>query len=360
MTAGHIWHDGHTVQFFTQLLDNGKLPLTHLFATHLWLSDLSASVSLLVEVGAIAMVFSRRSRLILIPGLVMMHTGIKFSMGPDYSANVICLMLLVNWGALFRTVGSSVKNWPRRIKVGRSQLLSRKNQASLQISDSAIHRKPSVLSAVVGGSVVGVLMVVIALQQIFWWPFTNVYMYSSYFSVPQDIRADYPRGDYYQADAVQAIAQSYLSTTTNIEATEYFSFRIALRLVGDNEDPLYLYDNLGVHDWKQWILTLARPALVADLAAKPAGRIEFDPTDSDYPAQQFLSDYAPVLQKYVPPETWQKYQRVEIVYPLMQVATQVSTSPPLPDSVLSKYKRKELADLSNVRLVPIASVAIGS
>jgi len=360
LTAGHIWHDGHTVNFFTQLLNNGRLPLTHLFAEHLWLSDLSASISLLVEVGAIAMIFSRRSRYLLIPGLVMMHVGIKFSMGPDYSTNVICLMLLVNWGSLFRTVGRKVQDWRGRVEVRRSQFPSRKDRTLAPTGDAAIYRKSSVISAVVGGSVVAGLMVAIAFQQIFWWPFTNVYMYSSYFSVPHDIRADYPREDYYQADRVQAIAQSYLTTTTNIEATEYFSFRVALRLVGDNEEPLYLYDNLGVYDWKQWILTLVRPALVADFAAKPAGRIEFDPADSDYPAQQFLSDYAAVLQKSVPPETWQKYQRVEIVYPLMEVATQVSTSPPLPDAVLSKYKRKELVDLSNVRLVPIASVEIDS
>lgn len=345
LTAGHGWHDGHTIHYFTTLRSGSPLLLTHLFSKNLWISDLSSSFSLFFEVGAITMIFSKRSRYLIIPGLIFMHLGIKYSMRPDYTANVICLMLLVNWG-------SFASRLPH----------IRRSPSHLKQSVSHLYRSTKAAIGIAGGTGLVLLMLAIAKWQIFWWPLTNVYMYSSYFSGSKDIRADYPRAAYYQPNTAQTIASQYFTAKPNIEATEYFAFRVSLRLAGENEAPLYLYDSLGVSSWKQFVLTLVRPVLIEDFATKPPSKIEFDPTDPDYPAQRFLSAYMPVLRKYVSPEVWQKYQRVELVYPLDNTASEsvisVSTRSALPQEVLSKYKRLELADLSSVALVPIASVPL--
>ena len=359
VTPDLAWHDGHTVHYFAQLRDSHPLLLTHLFANNLWLCHISSGISLILEVGAIATLLLRQARYIIVPGLVLMHLAIAYTLGPAYWTNIICLMLLINWGATIRTL----KAWIGRAlpKVQFEPFLPRCNQPAYPKQKiSKLYQYPGAVPGVVGGTFLILLMLTVAGGQIFWWPLTNVYMYSSYFSTSLDIRANYPRIDYYKPETAQTIARNFLDSNPNIEATEYFAFLIALRLSGENEEPMYLYNRLGVRSWKQWVLTVARPVLIKDLAAKPLGNIEFDSQHQEYPAQQFLLDYASILPKYIPKEIWQKYQRVELVYPLIaqSASSQLKAEKTLPAEVWQKYQALELVNMPNLRLVPIASVLL--
>lgn len=94
-TAGLAWTNGHLIQYFAEIYH--EPPLGLILADSFWLSRLSAMISLLFEVGAIAALFSRQARLILVLGWIGMHIGIRFSLGPRYVQNIICLTLLIDW-----------------------------------------------------------------------------------------------------------------------------------------------------------------------------------------------------------------------------------------------------------------------
>ena len=72
---------------------------------------------------------------------------------------------------------------------------------------------------------------------------------------------------------------------------------------------------------------MARPVLIEDLAAKPRGRIEFDPRDPDYPAQRLLLQYLPILRKHLDRKILKRYDRVELTYPLKRGPVAIASVP---------------------------------
>jgi predicted DCC family thiol-disulfide oxidoreductase YuxK len=81
-------------------------PLTswgQFFARSHWLSSTLAAVSLLLEVGFVFALFSRRARLVLVPGVMAMQTGIALLMGPNFYQMIMCQSVWVPWD---RVVGS--------------------------------------------------------------------------------------------------------------------------------------------------------------------------------------------------------------------------------------------------------------
>ena len=367
-TAGIAWANGHLIQYFAECYS--KSFLGDLLANNLWLSAISAIISFSLELGAIFALFSRQARFILVLGWLSLHLGIMYSLGPRYIQNIICLTLLIDWKETINTV----RRW---LIAAKKKLLSPKLSLPLTVRKK-LHQpiegaKASVknttnntTSAVIGGTCVIFLMASVALGQIFWWPLTTVYMYSSNYSNFQDIRADYPRIDYYNPAKVQTIARDFLNSNPSIEATQYLAFRICLRLVGENDHPLYLFDatesySVGVPKWKQFILTIIRPISIADFASKPPQQFQFNPDHPEYPAQKFLSDYVPILRNHVSTEIWQQYNRVELVYPIINSESYaIADRSPIPEEIWQHYKEMgdELLPIPEARFIPIASVSI--
>ena len=365
-TAGLAWANGHLIQYFAECYS--KSFLGDLLAHNLWLSTISAIISLSLEVGAILALFSRQARLILVLGWLSLHLGIMYSLGPRYIQNMICLTLLIDW----KTTINTIRRWLIAIK---KKLLSPKLSLPLtarkKLTKPVYQPKPFVkgtTSALIGGTCIILLMASVAIGQIFWWPFTTVYMYSSNYSNSQDIRADYPKMDYYNPAKVQKIAQEFLASSVSIEATQYLAFRVCLRLVSDrnNHQPLYLFDatetySTGTPKWKQFVLTILRPVIIKDLASKPSNYIEFNPNTPEYPAQKFLLDYVPILRNHVSPEIWQKYNRLELVYPIVNAERyDIADKNPIPEEIWQHYKEggDELISIPEARFIPIASVLI--
>jgi hypothetical protein len=360
--AGLAWTNGHLIQYFAEMYN--EPPLGSILANSLFLSQLSAVISLLFELGAIAALFSRQARLILVLGWIGMHIGIRFSLGPRYIQNIICLTLLIDW----RRAAIAVKQW---LVTAKKKLLSSKLQPprAKKPTQKPLHRSKAkiigTIPGIVGGTCLIVLMASVALGQIFWWPLTTVYMYSSNYSNLGDIRADYPRKDYYNPAKLQKIAREFRSPSA-IEATQYLVFRVCLRLTGRGNKPLYLFDatesySTGVPKWKQFILTVARPVIIEDLASKPLQKIAFDPNHPEYPAQKFLLDYAPILRNHVAPNIWQKYDRIELVYPVIDAEQYaIADKEPIPEQIWQHYKESgdEIIPIPEARFVPIASVSL--
>ena len=306
-TTGLGWADGHLIQYFAETRRN-VYPLAAPLADNLWLCQLLAIGSLVLEAGAPIALVSRRLRFAFVCGWIMMHLGIRYVMGPGYWPNIVVLCLLVEWQAL----ATIVKNWFRLVANASAKGM---DVATSSRSLGQVSTRGRFVASFLGSLVILVLLIP-SVGQVTWWPFTSVYMYSPYFSVPAEVRAGYPRGDYDDMRTAQAIARTFVDTRPNKEATEYMCYRGGLRLVRDGAEPLYLFDSLGVADWKQWALTIGGPVVIADLADKPQGQPAFDPRQSNYPAQEFLKGYVEVLRDHLPDYLIQQYDRVELVYVL--------------------------------------------
>ncbi len=341
--SGLAWADGQTVQYFSQLR-SGQYPLADYFVDYLWLAKIGSVVTLFLEVGAPLALFSRGFRHLWLLGLLGMHMAIRYGMGPAYWPNVVCLLLVVDWNWLKQTLLA----W-----------YSKTRRAGAP-NEVAAHSKSTILAGRLLGSTALVIAFGTAVFGIFWWPLTNVYMYCSYFSIEQDIRAGHPRLDYFRAPEVQSIARQIHEAKPPREVAEYLCFQAAVRLTNNETEPLYLFDSVGTASWKQWVLTVAAPVIVEDLATKPVGRIEHDPSATKYAAQQFLEYYADVLRNQVPEEFLREYQSIEIVYPLECDPNEDDCLPTelMPYAVREEYAKREKNLPPHLRMVPLARVAI--
>ncbi|MEM1445489.1 MAG: HTTM domain-containing protein [Planctomycetota bacterium] len=313
-TSGLAWADGHTVHYFA--VTRGDLyPLSAWLAENFWLCVPLAIGSLALEVGAPLALLSRRFAPWFLLGWAMMHAGIRLSMGPAYYANVLVLLVLVDWAMVARMAArpwvpmrSALRRWAERLEAARSGF------------GSVGAWRRGLASGLSG--VLGAVLLAVALVGISWWPLTDVYMYSGYFSESKDVRAGYPRSAYDDAASVRGIAREFAEGRPNIEATEYFRYRVAVRLVAEDVKPSYLFDDLGVPAWKQWVLTITGPVAIETLAA-PADVDAFaiDPRDASS-ASAFLASYVPVLKRHMEASVWSPFDWVELVYVLGANATE--------------------------------------
>jgi hypothetical protein len=349
-TSGIDWADGHVIQYFAQ--SRAGLPVATLLANNLWLCSLLAVGSLFLEVGAPIALFSRRARHFFLLGWVMMHVGIRLAIRPSYWENVVVLLLLVDWAMAWRVARSCGDLLLRRGDPGIRGVIRAAHPTP--VSAAAIGRRDTLVAATVASLFVCAASIP-ALGQVSWWPLTTVYMYSAYFSSSRDIRAGHPRDAYDRVEPAQAIARRFTSDRPNPEVTEYLSFRGCIRLAGSGREPRYVFDSLGVASWKQLVLTVTGPVLIADLAAKPPGRIEVDP-ERPGPAQRFLSRYVEVFKERHPPEVWSDYDRLELAYVLASGAG-ATAGDRVPDAFWRLYK-PEIEARADATAIAIASVPL--
>jgi len=80
-------------------------------AGHQWLSRALAAFALVVELGFVAALVSRRARLVLVPAAALMLVAIRILMGPTFGGFLIANVFWVPWSA----VGARVAKWCGRI-----------------------------------------------------------------------------------------------------------------------------------------------------------------------------------------------------------------------------------------------------
>jgi predicted DCC family thiol-disulfide oxidoreductase YuxK len=100
------------LQSFYHVSDSEPLTSWALFfvRSH-WLSNALAAVSLFFEIAIVIALFSRRSRWVLVPGVVAMQGGIALFMGPNFYQMMLCQALWVPWD---RVVDKLVARFERR------------------------------------------------------------------------------------------------------------------------------------------------------------------------------------------------------------------------------------------------------
>jgi predicted DCC family thiol-disulfide oxidoreductase YuxK len=102
------------LQSFYHVSDSEPLTSWGLFfvRSH-WLSSTLAGFSLFFEVAIFIALFSRRSRWILVPGVVGMQTGIAMFMGPNFYQVILCQALWIPWDRVVDKLAIRLETRPR-------------------------------------------------------------------------------------------------------------------------------------------------------------------------------------------------------------------------------------------------------
>jgi len=304
-TSGLAWADGHTIAWWSEE-DVHERPAAALLQEQKWLCAPLATLTLIFEVGAPLALFARL-RPIFVMGWIAMHAGILLIMGPRYYENIVCFALLFDWRAvrargiagLFADPAAPAASW-------RSLPISARVAVALG-------------TAVVAGALC------VALLGVSWWPVSNIYMYSAYYSRDHGIRAGEPLEAYRDPVHAQRIARRFRDERLSFDAMEHLPRMAELRLVSDGAPPLRLPAGVGAASPKQWDLVVELPVLVADLTHKPHGLIGAHHGGPDAPANRFLRDLLPVIRRSI--AVWRDYERVELVYELEEGLVAIGSAP---------------------------------
>jgi hypothetical protein len=100
-----------------------------------------------------------------------------------------------------------------------------------------------------------------------------------------------------------------LESQVSQDGREYFASRPRVQLSGDGLTRKFRR-GIGVPTEKQWTQVILQPVVIRDLAAKPEGRVAFDPGRPDTPANQLLRELVPVVRRAVPDAD--RFERVEL------------------------------------------------
>jgi hypothetical protein len=189
LLGGWGWADGESLQFYVQswsdvYAQQPRWPWLHAtLLAHSWTFTTMAAASLAMELSSPLALFSRSFRHALVLAAVLFHVGVNAVMLPDFSAQALCYVLLIDWAA----VGGAL--WRRRIPLRPT---------------ATIVNSQSVMAAGAATALVAVLLAVIA-GGTDRWLLTNVPMYSSRVSATEV--ASVPRRDYATRDGLLRLAQ---------------------------------------------------------------------------------------------------------------------------------------------------------
>ena len=322
--AGLAWMDGRTLAYF---LDREDGDLAKFLDDQELLCMLLSIGALVIEVGSVAALVSRRMSYFFLAAWTVMLVGIRFTLGPWYFANCWCFLLLVDWPSLLLSLsklwrglriafrlafsGAAVDPWQASQTDVNAILKARRAQQ--QLLEARVARRPRwTWPWLAAGTAVAAVVFLVAPFKFEIWPLTTLDMYSAYYD--EDLRAGFPKYAYREVRSAQRIAGNCLGSRASRFVKKELAFRSRLQLAGPDREPLELEDGIGVASAKQWNKVLAVPVIFRDLAAKPPGRIGHDPDNPDYPAQHFLEEMLPVVRRNV--ESWKEYERVELIYRL--------------------------------------------
>jgi hypothetical protein len=105
-TSGLAWIFSDTMAIFLvqhQYHFGNAVPLTSfglVLARHAWLCRLLAAATIVCEAGYPLALVSRRARVVLVPGMLLMQLGIRVLLGPTFFAMMACNVFWVPWDRL--------------------------------------------------------------------------------------------------------------------------------------------------------------------------------------------------------------------------------------------------------------------
>jgi hypothetical protein len=248
--------------------------------------------TLVVELGAVAALWDSPLRLVLVLGWSALHVGILLVMMPAYWVQMWCYTLILDWRQLLAAVAPGGAG-----------------AASTGPACCADLPGARLLSAV--GWLFCLGLVVYLWRQKEHWPLTTVPMYSN--GAPPDEDGP-PAREELKARAERARRGDAGAWKRPWVAAEAWQ---DIRIVpAEDRAPVPLIEavdrqrDMKFVRWSQFA-KVVREVAIADLAAKPEGRIEFHASGAEFPASRFLRDLVPVVRNGLP--DWRQYRRLELV-----------------------------------------------
>jgi uncharacterized membrane protein YphA (DoxX/SURF4 family) len=284
--GGLGWLDGRTLQFWIRFQSQRVIwPGLNVFVSdRLWLCAVLSTFTVVFELIAPIMVFSRRSRAPYLVLALSFHVGIMLVMGINFFYQACCYILIVNWERRASAPARAPK--PR-------------------------DRDRGPVFAALAATGLAVVLTIVSVFKIQWWPVTSFPMFS--YVMSESVVTGYSKTEMRDPANVQRALRDPSFSGSFWKMRDFFLGRIRVRLSGDGVEQMFTGPKNVSGDPAAIIrgFTLSRAltlATVADLRAKPDGEIGPRP---DSPAAKFLRGYAEVMKAQVPDHD--KYRRIELV-----------------------------------------------
>jgi hypothetical protein len=286
------WRDGSALRFYLeQSAPAARWPwLSRLMTGSPALCRAAAWTTLVLELGAVAAIFSSDLRLPLILSWAALHIGILCVMMPAYWVQMWCYLLLVDWARLAYPLTGSP------------------SPPAAAAPDGA---GADVLAAI--GWLFAAALLYVLVTESEQWPFTSVPMYSNGTRTADSMPLP-PRSELH-ARALRAARGRHRAWQRAWVDQEYTE-DIMVRPV-DGGEPRRLFHLLAEEGtttfvrWSQYA-KVVRGTAIEDVAAKPPDRPEYDGGSGRvYPATRFLRRVAPLVREALP--GWERYSALELV-----------------------------------------------
>ena len=307
INGGWEWMDGVSLQWYMQeyaerratLGGEPRFPAIHAFISErLWLCSALSVFSMVIELGAIGALFSRSYKHLLILAWLAFHLGIYLTMLPQFGPQAWCYILLIDWVWLTTRARDF---WHQRPFTALSLTPHIPSTARVQ-------------AGVAFGSALALFWVIVSFAQIEEWPISHIPMYSTY--VGHGKVAGVPWDDFGVATRVQEHARRCQKTQCQWSEIRHFgrNGRAWLQVTAPSGESRTLTPrDLKTITWRR-TEGLIQQAIIHDFAAKPTGRLAYQPDEPEYPATAFLVRIAPRIQALLGNEA--HYERLELVYRL--------------------------------------------
>ncbi|MFJ2831103.1 hypothetical protein ACIPC1_26640 [Streptomyces sp. NPDC087263] len=285
------WFDGTALNFYLRISQPAArwLWLSRLMISKPWLCRLAAWGTLVVELGAVAAMFSWQLRMPMVLAWIAMHIVILWVMFPAYYIQMWCYLLLFDWPWLIE------------------QVTGDRPATHVFTSDGPV----ATTMAVVGCALTAALLYVLVVSSE-QWPFTSVPMYSNGTAeadlIPLPARAEL------HERATRAARGQHTAWGRAWVDEEYLE-DIWARPVDPDAEPQRMFHLLmeeGTSTFVRWsqYAKVVRELAIEDVLAKPPNSPEHA-EDQVYPAAAFLRQVAPLFRAALP--TWEKYEALELV-----------------------------------------------
>lgn len=264
--AGFRWLDGYPLQ--TALVNNPDVVaagITGPVANHLWVCAMLSVCVVLIELGAVFALVSRRYRNWVVLSWLFLHVVLYLTIERWYFSNFWCLILVVDWSAF-----TLKRRQPREDETTTLQLPAGGWNTTL---------------ASACGTVLLLLMAITAVFQVESWPLTHVPMFSQYNS--PTFLAGYPRKAYSNPEEATRIAQTCVEQGCSHHVKQALTSRVEVWLIRAGRRPHKIQRNFGVASQKQWQRTVMAEMVVEWLAMSANENDAFD-TSQRLPSRKMV------------------------------------------------------------------------
>lgn len=288
--SGFAWGDGSTLHFVIAKSHSRSPALAEFIINHHWATVLLASGSLAVEGLAPLALISKKARHAFVGIALGFHLGIMLVMSPRYFPQMWCYILLVDWGAIGRSIRRH-RGWEL-------------NPISQPAVSAATTR-----AAGIAGVAIAAGLCVIAFARIEFWPLTHIPMYSVYRGPAGAFTTEHLRDE--------AQLRGYATTCVDVGLCGSIGdwFQIDLVESGGARESLLRKMRINPQREKSGALSKQSARVLRTLIARitlsrPRGALGFDPDSPLSEAERELRALLPGVRRSVP--GWKRYARLEV------------------------------------------------